>query len=99
MARWVALFRDDPSADWVRKKHSQEHFDYLAAHSDKIKIGGGLRPSPDEWFCGGLRVLEVSDQAEAVRLVEEDPYFKLGLRTGYELFVWGKAPFYGAVTL
>jgi len=54
MARWVALFRDDPSADWVRKKHDKEHFDYLAAHSDKIKIDGGLRPSPDEWFCGGF---------------------------------------------
>jgi len=46
-----------------------------------------------------LWVLEVSDRAEAVRLVEEDPYFKLGLRTGYDLFVWGKAPIYGAIQL
>ena len=43
MARWVAIFRDNPAADWVRKKHSQEHFDYLAARADRIKIGGGCR--------------------------------------------------------
>ena len=28
--RWVAIFEDDPAADWVRKQHAQEHFDYLA---------------------------------------------------------------------
>lgn len=99
MTRWVAIFRDDPSADWVRKKHDKEHFDYLAAHSDRIKIGGGLRTAPGEWFCGGLWILEVSDRAEAVGLIEEDPYFKRGLRQAYDLFVWGKAPIYGSVTL
>jgi len=34
-----------------------------------------------------------------VRLVEADPYFKLGLRKRYRLLVWGKAPCYEAVTL
>jgi hypothetical protein len=59
----------------------------------------GCGPGPGEWFCGGLWVLEVADRDEAVRLVEGDPYFMLGLRRSYELFVWGKAPCYGAVTL
>ncbi len=99
MARFIAFFRDDPAADWVRKQHDKDHFAYLDAHKDRIVLAGGLRPGPGEWYCGGLWILEVADRDEAVRLVEDDPYFKLGLRRGYELFTWGKAPCYGAVTL
>lgn len=99
MARWIVLFDDNSDAAWVRKDHSQAHFDYLAAHVDRILIGGGLRPEPGAWFEGGLLVLEVDSREEAVALVEADPYFTLGLRKGYRLAVWGKAPCYGAVTL
>jgi len=99
MTRWVAIFDDDPAHDWVRRQHDRAHFDYLAAHSAKIRIGGGLRPGPGEWFCGGLWVLECDTREEAVRLVEDDPYYRLGLRSGYRLLVWGKAPVYGDVVL
>ena len=97
--RWVAIFEDDPAADWVRKQHAEEHFDYLARHAQKIVIGGGLRTAPDAWYCGGLWVLEVAGRDEAVALCEDDPYFRRGLRKGYRLYTWGKAPGYGAVTL
>ena len=49
MTRWVAILEDNPQADWVRQQHSQAHFDYLAAHKDRILLGGGLRPAPGEW--------------------------------------------------
>ena len=71
----------------------------MGANRDKIVIAGGLRPVPDEWYCGGLWVLEVASRDEAVTLIEHDPYFRLGLRKGYRLLVWGKAPCYGAVSL
>lgn len=101
MTRWVAIFEDHPReiGDPIRKNHHQAHFDYLSAHSDRILIGGGLRPDPDEWYCGGLWVLEVATRDEAVTLVENDPYFTLGLRKNYRLMIWGKAPNYGTVTL
>ena len=99
MTRWVAIFDDDPAADWVRKQHSGAHFDYLAQHRAQIRLAGGLRPSPDEWFCGGLWILDVESREQAVRLVEDDPYFRLGLRKGYRLLVWGRAPIYETVTL
>ncbi len=97
--RWIAIFEDDPSADFVRKDHSEGHFNYLAAHRDAMLIAGGLRPAPDEWYCGGLWVLDVATREEAVPLCEGDPYFRHGLRKGYRLFTWGKAPVYGPVTL
>jgi len=97
--RWVAIFDDNEELEAIRKEHSAAHFAYLAANGDKIAIAGGLRAGPGEWYCGGLWVLEIDSKDEGVRLVENDPYFRLGLRRGYRLLVWGKAPCYGAVTL
>jgi uncharacterized protein len=99
VARWVAIFDDDPKALKVRADHHEAHFQHLALHSEKIRIAGGLRPEPGGTFCGGLWVLEVESREEAVRLCEGDPYFILGLRTGYRLYAWGKAPVYGEVVL
>ncbi len=101
MPRWVAIFENNPEAEasWVRKQHAEDHFAYLATNRDKIILGGGLRPNPGEWYCGGLWILRVEDRDEAVALCENDPYFKLGLRKGYRLYVWGKAPCYGTVEL
>ena len=97
--RWIAFFEDLPDREWIRKEHASAHFDYLAAHQDRIKLAGGLREAPDAWYCGGLWILEVESRDEAVRLVEADPYFTLGLRKGYRLLVWGKAPCYDKVAL
>jgi len=97
--RYVAIFDDNSDREWIRKQHAQQHFDYLGARRDKIRLAGGLRESPDAWYCGGLWILETASREEAVRLIEGDPYFTLGLRKGYRLLVWGKAPCYDAVTL
>jgi uncharacterized protein YciI len=97
--RWIAFFEDLPDREWIRKEHASAHFDYLAAHRDRIKLAGGLREAQDAWYCGGLWILEVDSRDEAVRLVEADPYFTLGLRKGYRLLVWGKAPCYDKVAL
>ena len=101
MTRWVAIFEDNPEdqAGWVRRQHSGDHFAYLKMNTDTIKLAGGLRPDPDGWWNGGLWVMEVDTRLQAERLCENDPYFKLGLRKSYRLYVWGKAPFYEAVTL
>jgi len=83
----------------VRRQHAEDHFAYLAANRAKILLGGGLRPAPEEWYCGGLWVMEVTSRNEAVALCEDDPYFRLGLRKGYRLLTWGKAPCYDQVVL
>jgi uncharacterized protein len=45
----------------------------------------------------------LASERDKIRLsglwIMADPYFKLGLRKGYRLLVWGKAPCYEAVTL
>jgi uncharacterized protein YciI len=101
MTRRVAIFEDKPEAEAgsIRRRHAGEHFAYLAANRDKILIGGGLRPAPGEWYCGGLWIIEVETRAQAVALCEGDPFFKRGLRQDYRLYVWGKAPCYQTVEL
>ncbi|HET6159530.1 MAG TPA: YciI family protein [Dongiaceae bacterium] len=90
MARWVVTFDDTDGMLEVRKRHGPEHLAYLDANKDKILIGGGLRPAPGEPFVGGLWILEVADRAEAVRLIEADPYYRPEYRK-YRVLAWGKA--------
>jgi uncharacterized protein len=90
VARWVVFFEDSDGMLDVRRKHGAEHLAYLDANKHKILIGGGLRPAPGESFVGGLWVLEVADRAEAVRLIENDPYYRPEFRK-YRVLAWGKA--------
>ena len=90
MTRWVAIFEDLPGMAQVRHEHESMHFQYLERHRDRIRIGGGLREIPGGAFVGSLWVLETETREEAVQLIEEDPYFRPGLRR-YRLLVWGKA--------
>ncbi|WP_342360189.1 YciI family protein [Terrarubrum flagellatum] len=99
MPRYVVIFEDDSSRDWIRKEHNQAHFDYLGAHRDEILIAGGLRPDWGEWFDGGLWVCEAESKARVAELAEADPYFTLGLRKAYRIKGWGKAPIYDQIAL
>lgn len=88
--RMVAIFEDEPAMLAIPAARSAAHLAYLDQNRDRILIGGGLRPAPGEAYCGGLWVLEVTDRDEAVRLIENNPYFDSAIRR-YKLFVWGKA--------
>jgi hypothetical protein len=90
MARWVVIFEDSEGMLEVRRRHGAEHLAYLDANRHKILIGGGLRAAPGEPFVGGLWVIEVADRAEAVSLIESDPYYRPEFRK-YRVLAWGKA--------
>ena len=88
--RLVAIFEDTPATADVRARLQAQHLDYLRRNQAEIRLGGGLRESPEaESFVGGLWVLEVASRERAVQLVENDPYF-LAVPRPYRLLVWGK---------
>jgi uncharacterized protein YciI len=95
VARWAAIFEDNPEAPNVRQAQRDAHFAYLARHADRILLAGGLRPGEDAYWSGGLWIIEADTRADAAGLCEEDPFFVHGLRKGYQLFIWGRAPCYG----
>ncbi|MCA0424491.1 MAG: YciI family protein [Proteobacteria bacterium] len=90
MARWVAIFDDQPGMLEIRKQHGAAHLAYLDTQRDRILIAGGLRPESDGAFCGGLWVMEAESRDEAIRLIEQDPYFHPEFRA-YKVLLWGKA--------
>ena len=92
MARWVAIFEDDElRAKDIRGKYTEDHLAYLGANKNRILLAGGLRPEPGGPFEGGLWILEVADRQEAMHYVENDPFFKAGLRKSARVYAWGKA--------
>jgi uncharacterized protein len=99
MTRWVAIFEDDPARANVRVEQREAHFDFLARNAAKIRIGGGLQQEPGAPWVGGLWVIETDQREDAVKLCEDDPFFLHGLRKGYRIMSWGRAPCYGAVTI
>jgi uncharacterized protein len=101
MTRWAAIFEDNAPeiAGPLRERHFADHLTYLEAHRDRIVLAGPLRSEPDAMPTGGLWVIETPTREEAVRIIETDPFFVHGMRKGYKLLIWGKAPFYGDVTL
>ncbi|MDX8470176.1 YciI family protein [Mesorhizobium sp. VK23B] len=95
----VAIFKDATGAEWIRERHSAEHLGFLEKNKNKIAIGGSLRRHAGATPYGGLWVFSVSSKEEAIGLIEADPYYRLGLRAEYELFLWGKPDFFGVVEL
>lgn len=89
--RFAALFLDSVTPDDLPVDLSRAHFDYLAAHADRITMAGGLRPAEGGSFCGSLWVIEAADEAAARRLMDDDPYCLAGLRPNRTLYRWGLA--------
>ena len=57
--RWVVIFEDMPEMIEVRadKAKRDAHVAYVRAHPELL-IGGGLKPGPDDAFCGAMWVVE-----------------------------------------
>ncbi|MGB3313140.1 MAG: YciI family protein [Albidovulum sp.] len=90
MTRWVVIFDDTPGMLVHRREFGAAHIDYLERHSDRILVGGGLRPVPDAPFVGGMWIVEAGTYDEVVDLVLNDPYFIPDHRR-FRILAWGKA--------
>lgn len=90
MSRWVVIFTDSPEMLEVRAKKSlrDAHVAYAKAHPELL-IGGGLKPAPDQDFCGALWVVEANARSDIEELVKNDPFYVPEYRS-FEIFTWGK---------
>ncbi|MCI5096594.1 MAG: YciI family protein [Rhodobacteraceae bacterium] len=90
MTRWAVLFRDTPQMMQIRadKALRDAHVDYVERHPELL-IGGGLKPDPEQEFCGALWVVEAEDQTEVEHLIHCDPFY-IPAHRSYEIFAWGK---------
>ena len=90
--RFAVIFFDQLTPSEVDRKLTNSHFDYLALHSDRITMAGGLRPPEGGSFCGSLWIIKAESATDAIQLVEEDPYCLAGLRPDRKIFLWNAAP-------
>lgn len=90
MSRWVVIFRDEPEMLEIRSDQScrDAHVAYAKAHPELL-IGGGLKPGPDQDFCGALWVVEAETRSDVERLIHADPFYIAQYRQ-FEIFTWGK---------
>jgi uncharacterized protein len=67
---------------------SERRDDHLA-HLERLKAEGALvAAGPLADLTGGIVVLEAEDEAGAQRLVEQDPYTRLGVTKNRTLHEW-----------
>ena len=88
---FVARFTDKPDIAEKRAELLQEHFDWLAANSDRVLIAGSLRTDIGGDSLGGLWIIEADTKAGAKQVYQTDPFFAHGLRAKVELFHYVKA--------
>ncbi|MBL4907673.1 MAG: hypothetical protein JKX94_09510 [Sneathiella sp.] len=90
MTKWAVIFEDTPGMLEIRKQKLEQHLVWLAEHSERILIAGGLRITPDAPFTGGLWIVDAAEYDDVVALVLEDPFYA-PLHRKFTVHAWNKA--------
>lgn len=88
MAKYVVIGTYTADAVEKREPYRAEHLSRLQALKDEGKV---VTIGPTKDISKLFGILDVEDEAEARRLIEEDPYWRGGIWTGYELHEWIQA--------
>jgi hypothetical protein len=90
MPRWIVILKDcrEEEASRIRKEQFEEHFAFLRANFHKIVFSCGLKSVTEESESsyGGFWTVEADSKEDVVKLLEQDPYFQLGLRETIDVF-------------
>lgn len=70
---------DKPNSGSLRAANRPTHLAYLDQIAPVLKLAGPFLGDDGETMIGSLWIVEAKDKAEAMRLVEADPYAKAGL--------------------
>ena len=88
--KFIVLFEDQPGTGMeVRLKHMPEHLDFLDRNAEAITAAGPLKKDDGE-LDGGLWLVEAENSAAVQDLVEEDPFWSVGLRKSVRILVWNQ---------
>jgi uncharacterized protein len=88
---FAVIFQDRPGLGAVRAEHLQAHIDWLDQHRDMIPVGGSLRHEPDQVPRGGLWIAHADSKQQLEDVLKTDPFYRAGLRQGYDILHWSKA--------
>ena len=77
----MALCDDDPSVDAaaLRRQQRDAHFAYIESILPRLLVAGPISRCAEGAHVASLFVYDTEDEAEARRLLENDPYFTAGI--------------------
>lgn len=70
---------DRPGAAEIRASVRDEHLAFVAAHRDKILIGGPLVTDDGQTAAGSLVVMDLPDRDAALALLADEPNVNAGV--------------------
>ncbi|WP_346830856.1 YciI family protein [Pseudomonas abietaniphila] len=82
---------DKPNSLSLRMLNRPDHLQYLAKNA-KVLLACGAKLNHDASdLGGGLYIIDTENEAEAQKLIEEDPFYKAGLFERVSVTRWRKA--------
>lgn len=85
---FVVQLEDRPDGAALRQRLGPEHRRWVAAMAGRIVAAGSLHPQPAAPAQGGLWLVRADDVAEVRELVQQDPFWRGGLRRSLEIRLW-----------
>ena len=85
------IYADQPERLADRSTHMDDHLAFLSALGNHLVASGALRETEDGVPQGGIWIVNALNKAEVEAWVQEDPFWKMGLRKSVRISVWAKA--------
>jgi uncharacterized protein len=75
---------DAPGAETIRSATRAAHLMQIETIMEKIAVAGPLK-TDNGGFVGSLLIVKAADRAEALAILESDPYFRAGVWNRWEI--------------
>lgn len=82
---FIAIFKSAENTQALREKTRPQHDEYWNARLQKLKLAGPILADDGSTRLGQVLVIDATDQQEARAIIDNDPFVKVGLFTGYTL--------------
>ncbi|VAW22049.1 hypothetical protein MNBD_ALPHA12-869 [hydrothermal vent metagenome] len=93
MTRWIAIITNNQEIGALREKHMKAHMGFLESHPE-ITMAGSTTANGAIASNGGVWVIKGVSYAQAVKICEDDPFFKVGMRQNINVFEYRVAPWF-----
>ncbi len=86
--KFIVLFEDNPEIGVeVRTKYMPDHLAFLERYATTVEAAGPLKAQNGS-AAGGIWIVELGNESEVQKLIEEDPFWPTGLRKSVNILLW-----------
>lgn len=84
--KFLVRFTDRPNVTKLREDHRESHLEWLREHHAQIRIAGPVFDG--ERSVGAYWAVNAESQSEVQTLIQEDPFWKVGIRASVTILRW-----------